>query len=37
MAYFQTKIPIWANFGGLAEVGKFYDHLVYLVAIWYIW
>jgi hypothetical protein len=30
-----TKILVWVKFGGLAmkDVGKFYDYLVYFVAI----
>jgi hypothetical protein len=37
------KTPIWVNFGGSCNVrcwyillsfGRFYDHLVYFVAIW---
>jgi hypothetical protein len=42
---FKPKIPIWGNFGGpwniqcwyiLWPFGKFYNHLVYFMAIWYI-
>jgi hypothetical protein len=45
MVSFQTKIPIWVNFGWL-YIGKcwyilwpfgiFYRHLVYFMAIWFI-
>jgi hypothetical protein len=43
MAYFQTKILIWVNFGGTRDrscwyilwpLGLFYVHLVYFTAIW---
>jgi hypothetical protein len=35
---FKPKKSIWVNFGGSAteDVGIFYDHFVYFVAIWYI-
>jgi hypothetical protein len=35
---FKPKIPILVNFEGLAveNLGLFYDHLVYFMAIWYI-
>jgi hypothetical protein len=37
MAYFQTKIPIWVNFGGPwnGNASMFYDHLDYFTSIWY--
>jgi hypothetical protein len=33
---FKPKIPIWLNFGGpnKVNVGTFYDHLEYFMAIW---
>jgi hypothetical protein len=45
MVYFETKILIWANFGGqltgkclyiLWPFGIFYGHLGYFMTIWYI-
>jgi hypothetical protein len=34
---FIPKITIWVIFEGLAmeNVGIFYDHLIYFIAIWY--
>jgi hypothetical protein len=38
MVCFQTKMPIWENFGGVAmeDVGILYGHLVYFMTIWHI-
>jgi hypothetical protein len=45
MVYFQTKIPIWINFGGhwigkagyiLWSFGMFYGHLLSFMAICYV-
>jgi hypothetical protein len=45
MVYFQTKNPIWINFGGscnrtscyiLWPLGLFYKYLVYFMVIWYV-